>query len=104
MIGKVLLGGRGYRLWSPLAEKEALERELSGSEREPQKITALLRNLQSIARFSVGMLWLRWPGHPHPLYLRCGAADLSNFVQMFVNKEYEVPRPYIPSEAGCWLR
>ena len=70
-----------------LAQKEELERAISGAAPDPHKPAELLAKLRAIDRISVGILPFHWPNHPHPLYFRCGTSDLSNFVQIFINKE-----------------
>lgn len=74
-----------------LAAKDRLERHIDESKIDSGWIGEFLGNLHTLNRTHVGTLAFRWPGHLHPLYFRCGSTDLSNFVQIFINKEYDVP-------------
>jgi FkbM family methyltransferase len=62
-----------------------------------QKTTAAyISLLAAINRQFCGILDFRWPGVPTPLFMRCGSSDLSNFIQIFCNKEYGFPISFSP--------
>ena len=79
-----------------LAETGELQRTVGGTGPNPGTAAELLAKLQELNRASVGTMSFRWPDHPHPLHFRCGSSDLANFVQIFLNKEYDAPLPYEP--------
>lgn len=73
-----------------------MERTADGAAPDKNASAELLAKLLAINRISVGTLRFQWRDHPHPLYFRCGTSDLSSFVQIFINKEYDVPLPAKP--------
>jgi FkbM family methyltransferase len=52
--------------------------------------------LQKLNRTACGIIDFFWPGIAEPFYMRCGSSDLSNFIQIFGNKEYGFPLDFSP--------
>ena len=80
-----------------LAEKAAIEREITDGASDPSQQGQIFTKLRALNRICVGTLAFRWPGFPHPLYFRCGTTDLSNFAQIFIHDEYGAALPNPPS-------
>jgi hypothetical protein len=78
-----------------LARKHKIESGFASnaSQAATQEYLSLLHEMN---RGYSGILDFRWPGVPWPLYMRCGSSDLDNFVQLFVNREYGFPLPFVP--------
>jgi FkbM family methyltransferase len=80
-------------LLSRKREIEAKFTELGDSEVQREYMSLL----RKIDRDCCGILDFRWPGVSSPFYMRCGSSDLSNFGQMFINKEYGFPLDFVPA-------
>ena len=77
-------------------KKAALEDSINRGSADQVTIVSYLQILETLDRTHSGIVSFKWPSVTYPLYFRCGTSDLSNFKQIFIQKEYGFPVPYQP--------
>ncbi len=79
-----------------LAAKRALEAAMRSEPDNENLRSVYFQQLGSLARRHVGLCDVSLPELPHPLMFRCGASDIGNLEQIFLQREFDFSLEYPP--------